>query len=96
MIITIPILDSFLEELQYIKTKLESFDKTDSDKWLTNDEFCKLLNISHKTAQSYRDKGYVTFSQIGNKIHYRMSAVNEFLDSNSKGGQSHGKSSKRI
>ncbi len=76
--------DNFLEKLQTIEDKIDKANRSEKDKWLTNDEFCSLLCISHKTAQSYRDKGLVTFSQVGNKILYKMSCVNEFLDRHSR------------
>lgn len=74
------------ERLQTIEELLRNVQPDTKDKWLNNDEFCALLNISHKTAQSYRDKGLILFSQIGNKIHYRLSEINMFLDNHSKGG----------
>jgi len=88
--IIIPAFKDFLEKLECIQTKLDSLTQSEKDRWLNNDKFCSLLNISHKTAQSYRDKGLVEFSQIGNKIHYRMSDIDSFLDNHKKGGF-HGK-----
>jgi hypothetical protein len=42
------------------------------------------MNISKRTAQSWRDEGKVSFSQIGSKIYYRMSDVQKLLDKNYK------------
>lgn len=49
---------------------------------IDNAEFCKKLRISRRTAQSWRDKGKITFSQIGSKIFYQISDVQEFLNKN--------------
>lgn len=38
------------------------------------------MNISKRTAQSWRDEGIVSFSQVGSKIYYRMSDVQKLLD----------------
>ena len=78
--------DDLSERLQTIEELLRNVQPNIKDKWVTNDEFCSLLNISHKTAQLYRDKGFILFSQVGNKIHYRMTEINNFLDRHSKGG----------
>jgi predicted site-specific integrase-resolvase len=51
---------------------------------LDNQEFLQLMNISKRTAQSWRDEGKVSFSQIGSKIYYRMSDVQKLLDKNYK------------
>jgi len=77
-------LDDFMMKLEAIEQKLDKVSVTGNDHWISNDEFCSLLKICHKTAQSYRDKGLITFSQVGNKIHYKMSCINEFLDNHSR------------
>lgn len=71
--------DGLSERLQTIEELIKTISKKDSDNWITNDGFCKQLSISHKTAQTYRDKGLITFSQIGNKIFYKDSDINAFL-----------------
>lgn len=76
-------IDGLDERLKNIEELIKKVQPESKDRWLNNDEFCALLNISHKTAQSYRDKGLITFSQIGNKIHYRLSAIDDFLDGHS-------------
>ncbi|WP_272973049.1 helix-turn-helix domain-containing protein, partial [Croceibacter atlanticus] len=47
-----------------------------------NQEFLQLMNISKRTAQTWRDEGVISFSQIGSKIYYRMSDVQKLLDNN--------------
>ena len=54
--------------------------KTLEDKFLDNQEFLLLMNISKRTAQFWRNSGIVAFSQIGSKIYYRMSDVKKLLD----------------
>ena len=44
----------------------------------------ELMNISKRTAQTWRDEGKISFSQIGSKIYYRMSDVQKLLDKNYK------------
>ena len=52
------------------------------DPFIDNARFMKLMGISVKTAQSWRDSGLVSFSQIGNKIYYRVSDIKELLEKN--------------
>ncbi len=47
--------------------------------WLDNQEFMQLLKISKRTAQNYRDAGLISFSQIGSKIYYKLSDVEDLL-----------------
>ena len=48
--------------------------------WLTGDEICKLLRVSKRTLQNYRDKRVIPFSQIGRKIYYKYSDIVEYLE----------------
>lgn len=92
MKVTITGLEMLKDQLQAIEKKLDEIRVPEQDRWLNNDEFCELLSISHKTAQSYRDKGLIRFSQINQKIYYRMSAIDAFLEQHGKGGYKHGRS----
>ena len=58
-IITVAEYQNLLKILEEIKINL-STRKSEyrlSEKWLTIDETCKVLNISRRTLQSYRDNG---------------------------------------
>jgi len=47
-----------------------------------NTEFQYLMNISKRTAQSWRDEGIISYSQIGNKIYYKLSDIKKLLEKN--------------
>lgn len=51
--------------------------------WLDNEDVCRMLNISKRTLQSYRDSGKLAFSQINHKIYYKPEDVETFLQQNS-------------
>lgn len=38
-----------------------------------------LMKISKRTAQTWRDEGKISFSQVGNKIYYKLSDVEKLL-----------------
>ena len=51
--------------------------------WLHNGDVCKLLNISKRTLQHYRDTGVLPFSQIGHKCYYKREDVDRLLETKS-------------
>jgi len=73
-----------VNRLDVLNKKLVEKQKSPDDTFLDNQEFLQLMNISKRTAQSWRDEGKVSFSQIGSKIYYRMSDVQNLLDKNYK------------
>jgi len=49
------------------------------EQFVDNDKFVKLMNISKRTAQNWRDEGKIAFSQIGGKIYYRYGDIEALL-----------------
>lgn len=68
-----------VSKIDNINQRLSAKDKEPKEKWLDNQELMQLLKISKRTAQHYRDSGMISFSQVGNKIYYRLSDVEELL-----------------
>lgn len=52
------------------------------DEWWTNQEVCQLLGISLRTLQNYRDKGLISYSQIGHKCYYKVKDIELFIEKN--------------
>lgn len=69
-------LQSTLEE---VKTKIDTISKKPQEVFVDNQEFLFLMKISKRTAQTWRDEGKISFSQVGNKIYYKMADVEELL-----------------
>ncbi len=69
-----------LEELTRLITKRQQnyFDKV----FIDNDEFQRLFKISPGTAANWREQGLISYSQINNKIVYRIKDINKMLDVN--------------
>ncbi|MFR9545861.1 MAG: helix-turn-helix domain-containing protein [Rikenellaceae bacterium] len=40
-------------------------------KWLDNQDVCRILSISPRTLQTYRDNGTLAYTQINHKSYYR-------------------------
>ena len=72
------------DQLNQIQAKIEWNKKDEplNDTWLNNEEACKLLRISKRTLQKYRDEGVLGFSQTGSKIYYKASEIEAYLKAN--------------
>ena len=81
-----------VNRLETLNKKLEEKQKSPKDIFLDNQEFLQLMNISKRTAQTWRDSGVISYSQIGSKIYYRMSDVQKLLNENYKQAFSNKKS----
>ena len=73
----------FIEQLNNIEQRLKKI-QYNNDVFLDNQEFLQVMNISKRTAQSWRDEGIISFSQVGSKIYYRISDIEELLNKNYK------------
>lgn len=73
-------LESFSELTGKVRKLTER--NTGMKTWLDNEDVCRMLNISKRTLQSYRDSGKLAFSQINHKIYYKPEDVEAFLQKN--------------
>jgi len=69
-----------VEKIEAVNKRLDAKDKEPKETWLDNVEVMALLKISKRTAQTYRDSGLISFSQVGNKIYYRLSDIENLLN----------------
>lgn len=78
------------KEVQDIKQRLDEItltlkqkQRTEPDQiWYDNQEFLQVMNISKRTAAYWRTEKIVTYSQVGNKIYYRLSDIMDLLHKN--------------
>ena len=76
------------EEVQDIKQRLDEISLTLKQKqrtepnqiWYDNQEFLQIMNISKRTAAYWRTENIIGYSQVGNKIYYRLSEIMALLD----------------
>lgn len=52
------------------------------DVFLDNQQFIILMNLSKRTAQTWRDQGIIPYSMVGNKIYYQMKDIRTLLAKN--------------
>lgn len=81
------------EAFKQILEKLESLDayfkhiamqQPLSEPYLDNEQTCQLLKVSKRTLQNYRDEGILTYAQVGGKIYYPASAIEEHLKNHTR------------
>ena len=71
------VLDELLDSIsQALKNRTPHLN---GDKFLTNKDVCRMLRISTRTLQDWRDTGKIPFIRIKGKILYRESEVLELL-----------------
>ncbi len=74
--------NELVSRLDQLEISLESNQKPSQETFLDNQEFIQLMDISKQTAQTWRDEGKVSFSQIGSKIYFKMKDVEVLSDKN--------------
>jgi hypothetical protein len=68
-----------LAKIDNINAQLNSKADAKKETFLDNQEFLQLMKISKRTAQTWRDEGKISFSQVGSKIYYKLSDVEKLL-----------------
>lgn len=74
------VIDKVLAKLDQINQSIRNPEKQLSETWLDVNQTMKVLNLSRRTLQIYRDTGVLPFSQIGNKIYFRATDIEEHLN----------------
>lgn len=79
------------EEIQLLLSKLESIERSIrkehpyiDDPILDTEDLMKLLKISRRSLQTWRDTGLIEFSQVNGKFYYRVSAINKMLETHKR------------
>lgn len=77
---------AFYELVEQVVERLKEKNNVARDKWVSNEEAMRLLNIKSKTTlQKLRDEGKIRFSQPEKKIIlYDSDSINDYLEKNSK------------
>lgn len=74
------VLDESLDSIKVALTNRTPHLK--GEKYLTNNDVSKLLNISIRSLQDWRNNGTISYIQISGKILYRQSDILKLLEDN--------------
>lgn len=77
---------AFFELVEQVVTRLKDRNSATLDKWISDEEAMRLLNIKSKTTlQKLRDEGRIRFSQPQKKIIlYDRASIETYLENNAK------------
>ena len=80
-----PQMQMFAQLMEGILKKLERYCATarpmlGGEVYLTSEEVCKLLRLSSRTLQEYRDSGTTAYHKIGGKILYKQSDIQAMIE----------------
>ncbi len=71
------------ELLDDVETALKnSKPHLNGEKFMDNKDVCRILHLSPRTLQEYRDKGKIAFIKLEGKIIYRQSDIEKMLTNN--------------
>ena len=73
-------LEIVVNRLTEIERTLRSENRGLEDPILDTDGVMRLLKVSRRSLQTWRDQGLIEFSAINGKFYYRMSSINKMLD----------------
>lgn len=79
IMIEIEKIEQLRASIEKIKGKKSLSKNNLSEQYIDNHEFILKMNISKRTAQLWRDKALINFIQIGSKIYYKLSDVEQLL-----------------
>ena len=79
-----PLVKEFISSLDSMLNGIETIVKyykphLNGERFLSNNEVSKTLNVSLRTLQEWRDTGLIPFIQITGKIIYRQSDIDKLL-----------------
>jgi len=76
-------LSKMAEGLEEVKNLLsEKTEEEMNSQWIESGDARKMLGISQKTWQTYRDKRIIPFSQFARKIYVKRADLEAFLEGN--------------
>lgn len=82
--ISVEVFNALAERVETIEGKAENLRLGQEDlrlkDWLDHEDVCRILGISKRTLQSYREKKLLPYSQIEHKIFYLPEDVEKLLE----------------
>lgn len=69
-----------LSKVDLIHRRVEIITSSTKDTFIDNSEFIRLMKISKRTAQTWRDEKRISYSRIGAKIYYKLEDVDNLLN----------------
>ena len=78
-------LESRFSKIKTMETEVEILNDSNlscTGKWLNGDQIMRMLGISRRTLQNYRDTGILPYSVVGGKFFYSIGDMEEVMANN--------------
>jgi len=70
---------AILNKIEEINIRIQTAHAAPGESFVDNQQFLQLMQVSKRTAQTWRDEGKISFSQVGAKIYYKLSDIETML-----------------
>ena len=70
---------AILNKIEEINIRIQTAHAAPGESFVDNQQFLQLMKVSKRTAQTWRDEGKISFSQVGAKIYYKLSDIETML-----------------
>jgi 3-methyladenine DNA glycosylase Tag len=70
---------AILNKIEEINIRIQTAHAAPGESFVDNQQFLQLMQVSKQTAQTWRDEGKISFSQVGAKIYYKLSDIETML-----------------
>lgn len=75
---------AILNKIEEINIRIQTAHAAPGESFVDNQQFLQLMQVSKRTAQTWRDEGKISFSQVGAKIYYKLSDIETMLKEHCK------------
>ena len=73
--------ESLVSKVDLVTKHITKYFLKSGEVLMDNEEFIRLMKVSKRTAQTWRDKKFISYSQVGSKVYYLRSDVDIFISS---------------
>jgi len=73
--------ESLVSKVDLVTKHIAKYFLNSGEVLMDNEEFIRLMKVSKRTAQTWRDKKHISISQVGSKVYYLRSDVDIFISS---------------
>ena len=77
-----PLFIELISKIKAMETEIEAMKESNLScvgKWLNGDQLTKMLGVSRRTLQNYRDNGILPYSTVGGKFYYGVSDIEDLM-----------------
>ncbi len=82
VILTTEQFETLVQRIDSLQTLITEQKQSPPDRVVDNQDFCRMMKVSKRTAQKWRDEGVIPFQHIGRKIYYSAVDIDAVLAKN--------------